>query len=53
MSAPTAANGAARGIEEFGPSSVVATLLVILAYHFYGGIKRDLAQTAVNRGYKW
>lgn len=38
MPAPTAADGAARGIEEFGPPSAVAILLVILAYHFYGGI---------------
>lgn len=42
MPAPTAADGAARGIEELGPPSAVAILLVVLAYHFYGDILAGL-----------
>lgn len=42
MPAPTAADGAVRGIEEIGPPSVVAILFVILAYHFYGSILAGL-----------
>lgn len=38
MPAPTAADGAARGIEEIAVPSALAIFAVILAYHFYGSI---------------
>lgn len=42
MPAPTAADGAARGIEESTVPSVFAILAVIMAYYFYGGIVAGL-----------
>ena len=38
MPAPTAADGAARGIEEMAAPSAFAIFAVIIAYHFYGSI---------------
>lgn len=38
MPAPTAADGAARGIEEIAVPSAFAIFTVIMAYHFYGPI---------------
>jgi len=38
MPAPTATDGAARGIEEMAVPSAFAIFAVIMAYHFYGAI---------------